>query len=388
MPVAAARTGEPAIPEIPPRGSWLANVLRRPQGGTVSAPPAPDDTLEAFPSEHPAARAHDAGIPAPSARHTWRWTVSVGLVLLAAGAGVAAIGLSLRSYGAVPALARGTLTIETEPSGAEISIDGTSRGTTPVTLSLSTGSHSVVLRRVGEERILPVTIRTGADVTQYVEFAPGAAAAALVGKLTVTTDPPAARVQIDGRARGTSPLLVEDLDAGEHTVAVAGDAGSVERRVRIEAGATASVVFSLPKQLTSATGWLTVSGPFEVRVFENNDLVGLSGSKIMLPAGRHDLRIVNADLGYEQTSHVEVTAGKVAAFRVDPPKVTINANARPWADLIIDGVEVGQTPLANLQLTVGPHEIVFRHPQLGNRRQTLVVTTRGPNRVSVDLTKP
>jgi hypothetical protein len=46
---------------------------------------------------------------------------------------------------------------------------------------------------------------------------------------------------------------------------------------------------------------------------------------------------------------------------------------------------VGETPLGNLSQTVGQHEILFRHPQLGERRVTTVVTLRETNRVSMDM---
>jgi hypothetical protein len=38
-------------------------------------------------------------------------------------------------------------------------------------------------------------------------------------------------------------------------------------------------------------------------------------------------------------------------------------------------------------MTIGSHDVVFRHPQFGERRQTVVVTSTGPNRIAVDLTK-
>jgi hypothetical protein len=31
--------------------------------------------------------------------------------------------------------------------------------------------------------------------------------------------------------------------------------------------------------------------------------------------------------------------------------------------------------------------VIFRHPQFGERRQTIVVTTKGPNRIAMDLSK-
>jgi hypothetical protein len=80
-------------------------------------------------------------------------------------------------------------------------------------------------------------------------------------------------------------------------------------------------------------------------------------------------------------------AGQTTPIRVDPPKVSVSVNARPWAEVLLDGSSVGQTPIANLLVAVGPHEMVFRHPQLAERRQTITVTAKGPNRVAADLTR-
>ena len=62
-------------------------------------------------------------------------------------------------------------------------------------------------------------------------------------------------------------------------------------------------------------------------------------------------------------------------------------NARPWAEVSIDGVIVGQTPISNLPVAIGSHDVVFLHPQYGGRQQTITVTVPGPNRIAVDMTK-
>jgi hypothetical protein len=137
-----------------------------------------------------------------------------------------------------------------------------------------------------------------------------------------------------------------------------------------------------------AAGWLTIASPFEVEVKQNNEVLGVSAtSRIMLPAGRHDVMLVNSSLEYAEPARIDISAGRVTTFRLEPPKVGVNVNARPWADVSIDNDSAGQTPIANLPVAVGTHQVVFRHPQLGERRQTIVVTARGPNRVSVDLTR-
>jgi hypothetical protein len=48
---------------------------------------------------------------------------------------------------------------------------------------------------------------------------------------------------------------------------------------------------------------------------------------------------------------------------------------------------MGETPIGNLSMSVGPHEIVFRHPELGEQRHAVTVTAGAPARLSVDLRK-
>jgi hypothetical protein len=58
----------------------------------------------------------------------------------------------------------------------------------------------------------------------------------------------------------------------------------------------------------------------------------------------------------------------------------------PWAEVWVGDQRLGETPLGNVSLPVGRHEVVFRHPQLGERRQPLVVKANTPARVVADFT--
>jgi hypothetical protein len=281
----------------------------------------------------------------------------------------------------------GTLTIDTRPTNLEISIDGEPGGATPVTVSLPAGPHTITVRNGRDQREVPLAMAPGADLRHYIEMQPTEPASA-TGRVSVMTDPPGAQVFIDGRRVGVSPVLASDLTPGEHDVSVTSDAGSIQRTVAVGTGGTASVLFSLPKTPGPVGGWLTVTAPFDVAVAEGEDVIGTSGaSRIMLAAGRHDITLTNRSLGYEAAHTVNVVGGKTTAVRVDPPKVLMSVNARPWAEITLDGSSLGQTPIANLPVTIGPHEMVFRHPQFPEQRQTVVVTVNGPNRVAADLTK-
>ena len=110
-----------------------------------------------------------------------------------------------------------------------------------------------------------------------------------------------------------------DLEPGEHAVVLESDAGSVTQSVTIEAGTTSSLVVPLAgvREAAPQSGWITVSSPVDVQLFENGRLLGSSQSdRIMVSAGRHEISIVNDTLGYRMTRSVQVAPGKVASVAV------------------------------------------------------------------------
>jgi hypothetical protein len=310
---------------------------------------------------------------------------AVAALIVVAAAGI----LGARRYFSPSALAAatGTLNVTSSPAGAQVFVDGVQKGVTPVSIALNPGPHMMELRAAGgDPRSLPVTITAGAQMSQYIEL-PKAASAG--GQLFVRTEPAGAQISVDDVARGPSPVTVDDLAAGEHVVVVTSDAGTVKQRVTMTAGANASVFVPLGgAEGAPVSGWVSVSAPAELQLFENKRLLGSSQSdRIMVSAGRHDFEFVNETLGYRTTKTVQVMAGKVAAVKVDWPKGTIALNAIPWADVWIDGEKVGETPIGNLSVPIGSHEVVFRHPDLGEQRHAVSVTANSPARLSVDMRK-
>jgi hypothetical protein len=54
---------------------------------------------------------------------------------------------------------------------------------------------------------------------------------------------------------------------------------------------------------------------------------------------------------------------------------------------MLDGKPIGTTPLGNISVPIGTHEIVWRHPQLGERTRTITVPARTPVRLGMDLNR-
>jgi hypothetical protein len=157
--------------------------------------------------------------------------------------------------------------------------------------------------------------------------------------------------------------------------------------VTVEAGATASLFVPLAApQGAPVSGWMSVDAPVDMQIFENGQLIGTSKSeRTMVSAGRHEVEIVSDQLGFKAVRVIQVAAGKVTPIKLEMPKGTLAVNAVPWAEVWIDGERQGETPIGNVSLSIGPHDVVFRHPELGERHLTAVVTLKGPARVSADM---
>jgi hypothetical protein len=107
--------------------------------------------------------------------------------------------------------------------------------------------------------------------------------------------------------------------------------------------------------------------------------------QLMLPAGTHDIQLAGPAFGYRAERRVEIPSGKALSIDVELPMGAVSINASPWAEVWIDGQRLGETPIANFPQRIGPHDVVFRHPQLGERKQTVLVTLDGPVRLGVDM---
>jgi hypothetical protein len=302
--------------------------------------------------------------------------------VLIAGGGVYASRFVMG--GAATAPATGTIVLQSNPPGVPVFVDGVDHGQTPAKFSVPVGPHTIELRR-GVPRVINVTVTAGAEISQYLEFANTPE----TGSLRVETQPAGAKVIVDGTDRGVAPVTLNDLLPGDHEVVLQTPIASARHVVSVQAGGTASLVTPVASAATAAgpvSGWLTVKAPFALEMREEGRIIGTTDAdKLMLAAGRHDIELVNETLGYRVTRVVQVLPGKVANLVVDLPKGVVHLNATPWAEVWIDGQRVGETPIGNLSIPIGPHEIVFRHPQFGEKRHAISVTMSAPTRVSVDM---
>jgi hypothetical protein len=382
-PVAAVAPTPGVPPSAPhPVPSMHPQAATRPDSPVASAaaPPAKDDQARQGRRSEEA----ESVMEKSQSFLRGRWIAAAIVLVALTSGGTLAVGRIMSPATAPESL--GTLSVQTNPAGAAVVIDGQQRGMTPISLPLKPGRHVVELVTDGDVRTIPVTITAGGQVSQFIEIARAASA---LGELQIRTEPAGAQVTVDGRVLGRSPLTAEGLTPGQHTVVVENELGPVTQRVTIEAGTTASLVVPMTAPRNAPlSGWIAISAPVDVQLYENQRLLGSSQTdRIMVPVGRHEIEVVNEAIGYRATKILNVSPGQTANLRLDLPKAPMALNAIPWAEAFVDGERVGETPIGSVQVSIGPHEVVFRHPELGERRVITTVTLAGPAKVSVDMRK-
>jgi len=167
--------------------------------------------------------------------------VLVGLVVLL----LAIVGYQFTRGPAAPLAGEGELVVTSRPPAARVVVDGEVRGVTPITVPLSAGAHVLEVQiGTSEPRVIPLTIRAGVQTSQYIELQ----GVPVAGGLDVRSEPPGARVSVDGRPRGASPVSLRDLTPGDHEVVLEAGGRQVRQVVRIEAGVTSQLVVPMPRR--------------------------------------------------------------------------------------------------------------------------------------------
>ncbi len=129
----------------------------------------------------------------------------------------ATLSKSLPESTTPPSASTGSIAITSSPTGAMVFVDGIPRGTTPVILpEIPTGNHLVILSFKGyDDWNHTISVGSGQMAAINAELD---ATKEITGSLAVITDPPGAEIYIDGNFKGVSPVTIQGLSAGMHTI--------------------------------------------------------------------------------------------------------------------------------------------------------------------------
>lgn len=211
---------------------------------------------------------------------------------------------------------------------------------------------------------------------------PTRAQAGPAGSLEVKAEP-RAHVTVDGKYQGVTPITVKDLAPGAHRVELrTGSGRRVVRSVTVTAGRPATLSHTFTAVKPGSRGALVVRSKPQATVFLDGKEMGKTPtSPHRLACASYEVELRTADgRTYKQTVFVEPEGDTVLDWvfaeplRDAPPEQVggLTVKSDPEAQVLVDGKVAGQTPLDQISLPVGKHQVTLRTED--GRKHELAIT--------------
>lgn len=281
------------------------------------------------------------------------------LKLRTAGAPVQAASTQQRS---------GFLIINSEPQGAEVWLNNESTGeVTPFRRKLAIGDE------VPYRLSLPLYHDEAGMVTvdqprKELQFALRPA----FGSVTVTSTPSGASVFLDEKQVGQTPLTLDRIASGSHSLRLQAPQYAVERRnVSVADGQTANVAVTLAARFAE----ITVQAPQGAVVTVDGDRKGSGTLSWRQGEGLCDI-VVSMAGHRDARRQLEVVAGRAQTVQLTPQPIYGSASVDSDlmdAEIWIDGKQYGVTPNVVERLLVGSHTLVLKKSGYADLQQQFSV---------------
>jgi formylglycine-generating enzyme required for sulfatase activity len=207
----------------------------------------------------------------------------------------------------------------------------------------------------------------------------------LTGDLDLTSDPSGATVRLDGREVGTTPLTLERVPVGEHSLDLDKD-GLYAARKSITIAA--NTLDRLSVKLDRRKGKLTVfSEPRDARVLLDGKDLGSTPVSLEVEAGPYTLRLTKEGYkAYEETLTLPADKETRTRIALRATRGTLEVTSTPLgATVELGGAPRGQTPLT-LPLEEGTYPLRLRLPRHKTEARQAEIAGERITRLQVALT--
>ncbi len=270
----------------------------------------------------------------------------------------------------------GSLTVNSDPQGANLILNGISKGTTPCSVGRIPEGETTIQLTLDGHKPYHHTIRLTAGQTETIQ----AVLEPLPAKLTIVSRPTGARIYVENQFRGTAPVTLNALPPGEYRLRAEKEGCEMmARTVELELGQDLTEEF----RLSGNTGTIEISTePSDVTVYVDGQEAGLTAAKEsetdrvsepflieQLAEGKHQVQLSRK--GYKGESFfVAVERNETAAFHKRLIKLFIPDCEIVTKNAVYKGVFIEETPDGIVKLETHPgvirkfpaSEIRFRRP--------------------------
>ncbi len=280
-------------------------------------------------------------------------------------------GIISVSAALTPVSTDGELSVSSTPSDASVYVDGSYAGTTPLSITVDAGYHSVTIRKSG---YVSWTGSTTVAAGQTAYLSGSLSPVTTYGYLSVSSSPSYADVYVSGVYKGETPLTMT-LPAGTYRVEVkeSGYAGYAATAV-VTAGSTASINAALTPN--PGYGYVNIASfPSGAAVYIDGTYVGntqysssASNPNYMhagpFTAGTAHTLMLKMDGYSTYSTSFAVSSGETKTFVVtmsqNPSQTTASlyiTSTPSNAEVFIDNAYYGTTPAYIGDIAAGTHTV-------------------------------
>ncbi len=272
---------------------------------------------------------------------------------------------------------KGTVDFQSSPSGAAIWLDGKWVGQTNLKTTIFEGYHIVRYYLSGYQTYeREFYMQSGSTVVIPATLVP-LAPPSQPGRVTVNSVPSNAQVFLDGSFRGMTPITINQVSVGTHTLLLRlSGYQDFQTTFTLSSGEHRTANVTLQRDLPQDGTVKIQVDPFDARVSINGVDYGPAGGELTLTlhAGTHSLSVTRS--GYNPYNVSFTLSGgeyKTIPVRLSPLQATVSIRSNPsGARIFIDGSNTGnQTPF---QMTLSPGTYQVRLTREGYQDWTTTVT--------------
>lgn len=291
----------------------------------------------------------------------------------------------------------GSIYVESQPSGAEISFNGDYRGLSPLTINdVWPGTYTITAEKSGYHTYsTKTTVSSGVRSQVFCTLSPLDNS----GSLYVISTPSNANIYLDAVYKGHTPMTISNLAAGTHILEV-DKSGYYDWKssVEVPAGGTRTISATLNPMPASTVGWIYVSSsPGGASVTLDGAAVGqtpYSGSLKINNVATGTRTVALTLSGYApysvQTTVSPNTVSEVTAILVPSAPVSstgaLSVTSTPaGANVLLDNQFVGVTPLTLNSVNTGSHTVTIQMSGYSDYSVTTQVNSGATSTVAAAL---
>jgi serine/threonine protein kinase len=256
------------------------------------------------------------------------------------------------------------VTVNSDPSDAEIRINGQLKGKTPLNITdMAPGNYNVHIKKDGFEKYNDkIKLTSGQNDVFLAELSP------LTGGINLTTEPPSARILLDGKevSKSKTPVKLDKIPIGKHKIEIQKKGyASVTKEIEIKR----DEITETNIQLVQLDGKLSIQVRPWGSIYINDNLKKESADikyEVTLPVEQYKVTVTHPTLGkWERMVEIEADEERQLVVNFNR-KITVNVaafdeNGLPLtAEIFIDNENTGKFTPAEIKTRVGLHKLTIK----------------------------